>query len=76
MRPSCRRPSTPWLSFAFLLALSAPHPVLAQPTRPMGREAALALRFQELSFHPPRAEKRILTSGCPCSSWRTTASPW
>ncbi|MFH1763172.1 MAG: pitrilysin family protein [Gemmatimonadota bacterium] len=35
----------------------------AQSTRPVGREAAIGLRFGELRFEPPQVQKRTLESG-------------
>lgn len=63
MRPGVRRQPTRRVVLAFLLILCVPHPSLAQSTRAVGREAALGLRFEELSFHPPMAQKKSMASG-------------
>ena len=45
------------------LLLCTAAPTEAQTTRPVGRDAALGLRFQELRFDPPQLQKRTLKSG-------------
>jgi len=47
------------------LLLCTAAPSQAQTTRPVGRNAALGFRFQELRFDPPQAQKRTLESGVP-----------
>ncbi len=63
MRAPFRRTPGPTGCVALLILLCSGTPALAQPGPAVGREAALELRFEELSFSPPRAEKRRLVSG-------------
>ncbi len=64
-----RRPglSRSWASrtAAGLLALSLLQPCPASGQRPVGREAAMGLRFPQLRFVPPRVQRHDLPSGVP-----------
>jgi zinc protease len=40
-------------------------PLEGQRTRPVGRDAAMGLRFREVRFDPPRVQERELKSGIP-----------
>ncbi len=50
---------------AGLLAVGAVSPVAGQQTPPVGREAAMALRFREVRFDPPRVQEHTLKTGVP-----------
>ncbi len=63
MRALARFPRAPTALLLGSLLLCTAASTEAQARRPVGRDAAMSLRFQELRFDPPQVQERSLESG-------------